>query len=162
VDEFGNRVVDTDATIRQYSPTGGNTLVIGNVEWRIRPPFLSDALQFATFVDAGVVWDRGRPDVPSVRFDDIRVTPGVGLRVNSPVGPFRVDLAYNRYPLSEGSVYYLGSDNTLRCVSRPRNPGVGGGVGPIVSTSCPQTFTPVQSGSFFNRLTFNFSIGQAF
>jgi hypothetical protein len=97
-----------------------------------------------------------------VGLGDVRVTPGVGLRVNSPVGPFRIDLAYNRYPLSQGAVYYLGSDNTLRCVSPPEQPAAGSSVGPIVSESCPQSYTPVQSSSFFNRLTFNFSIGQAF
>lgn len=162
VDEFGRTVVNGDARVRQYSPTGGNTLVVGNLEWRIRPPFLSDALQFATFVDAGIVWDRGRKGAAKVGLSDVRVTPGVGLRVNSPVGPFRIDLAYNRYPLSQGAVYYLGSDNTLRCVSPPEKPADGTQVGPIVTASCPQSYTPVQSSSFFNRLTFNFSIGQAF
>jgi hypothetical protein len=95
----------------------------------------------------------------------VRVTPGIGLRVNSPVGPFRVDVAYNRYPLSEGAVYYLGSDNTLHCVSRPKKTSSDDGDAlPPAPTpeSCPQTFTPVQSGSFFQTLTFNFSIGQAF
>jgi outer membrane protein insertion porin family/translocation and assembly module TamA len=160
-DEDGRPVVDPTATVRQFSPTGGNTLVIGNLEWRIRPPFLGDALQFATFVDAGIVWDRGRKDAPDVGLSDVRVTPGVGLRVNSPVGPFRVDLAYNRYPLSQGSVYYLGADNTLHCVSPLQQPS-GGQVGPTITEGCPATFTPPQSGSFFNKLTFNFSIGQAF
>jgi outer membrane protein insertion porin family/translocation and assembly module TamA len=162
VDELGRTVVNDTARIRQYSPTGGNTLVVGNLEWRVRPPFLGDAVQFATFVDAGIVWDRGRKDAPSVGLGDVRVTPGVGLRVNSPVGPCRVDLAYTRYPLSQGAVYYLGSDNTLRCVSPPEQPADGGSVGPMISASCPQSYTPVQSSSFFNRLTFNFSIGQAF
>ncbi|HET7620315.1 MAG TPA: BamA/TamA family outer membrane protein [Gemmatimonadaceae bacterium] len=160
--EAGRAVVDSAARVRQYSPTGGNTLVVGNLEWRVRPPFLSDALQFAAFVDAGIVWDRGRKDAPKVGLSDVRVTPGIGLRVNSPVGPFRIDLAYNRYPLSQGAVYYLGSDNTLRCVSPPDTPVDGTQVGPTFTESCPQSYTPVQNGSFFNRLTFNFSIGQAF
>src|SRR5690606_4377498 len=108
------------------------------------------------FVDAGIVWDRGREDAPKVGLGDVRVTPGVGLRVNSPVGPFRIDLAYNRYPLSQGAVYFLGSDNTLHCVSRPEE-GRDGTPGSIGGEVCPQTYTPVQSGSFFNKLTFNFS-----
>ncbi|HEY9480074.1 MAG TPA: BamA/TamA family outer membrane protein [Gemmatimonadaceae bacterium] len=156
-DGFGNTVVNDSAAIRQYSPTGGNSLVIGNLEWRVRPPFLADALQFATFVDAGVVWNRGRQ---SVSLSDVRVTPGIGLRVNSPVGPFRVDVAYNRYPLSQGAVYYVGADNALRCVSAPEPTGGGGPV--AAAERCPETFTPVQRSSFFNKLTFNFSIGQAF
>jgi len=164
VDSAGNTVVNDRPNIRQYSPTGGNTLVVGNLEWRVQPPFLGDALQFATFVDAGIVWDRGRRNGPDIALGDVRVTPGIGLRVNSPVGPFRVDVAYNRYPLSTGSVYYLGSDNTLRCVSRPEGnqPGGGEALPAPTAESCPATFTPPQHGSFFNRLTFNFSIGQAF
>lgn len=161
----GSLVADDTKDVRQYSPTGGNTLLVGNLEWRLRPRFLGDALQFATFVDAGIVWDRGRRDGPEVGFDDVRVTPGIGLRVNSPVGPFRVDVAYNPYPLSKGAVYYLGSDNTLHCVSRPdEETSSSGGVitADPVPASCAPTFAPEQRGSFFNKLTFNFSIGQAF
>ncbi|HEU6453759.1 MAG TPA: BamA/TamA family outer membrane protein [Gemmatimonadaceae bacterium] len=161
----GRLVADDTVDIRQYSPTGGNTLLVGNLEWRVRPRFLGDALQFATFVDAGIVWDRGRRDAPRVSLSDVRVTPGVGVRVSSPVGPFRVDVAYNPYPLSNGAVYYLGSDNTLHCVSRPRE-GASSSAGVITAApapaSCAPTFAPEQRGSFFNQLTFNFSIGQAF
>lgn len=157
VDSLGNTVADSNALIRQYSPTGGNSMLIGNLEWRVRPPFLGDALQFATFIDAGIVWNRGAGG-QSVDISDVRVTPGIGLRVNSPVGPFRVDVAYNRYPLSRGAVYYVGSDNALRCVS-PRSESDGGG---DASERCPPSYAPAQRSSFFNRLTFNFSIGQAF
>lgn len=166
VDSRGNRVANEDVPIRQFSPTGGNTLVIGNLEWRVRPSFLGDALQFATFVDAGIVWDRSiqRGDsgraVRSVSLSDVRVTPGVGLRVNSPVGPFRVDVAYNPYPLSSGAVYFVGSDNALRCVIS-RDESAGGGSS-AATGRCPPTFEPAHGGSFFNKLTFNFSIGQAF
>lgn len=157
VDATGKLRADPDSSVvRQYSPIGGNTLAIGNLEWRIRPPFLADRLQFAAFVDAGIVWNRGRDD-ESVSLSDVRVTPGIGLRVNSPVGPFRVDVAYNRYPFSEGAVYYLGSDNALRCVSSREGSDEGDG-----SERCAPSFEPAQSGSFFNKLTFNFSIGQAF
>ena len=164
MDASGNLVADDTVAVRQYSPTGGNTLLIGNLEWRVRPPFLGDALQFATFVDAGIVWDRGRRDAPRAQLSDVRVTPGVGVRINSPVGPFRVDVAYNPYSLSRGAVYYLGSDNTLRCVSRPKEESSGGGgvVAVPAPESCQPTFSPEQRGSFFNKLTFNFSIGQAF
>jgi outer membrane protein insertion porin family/translocation and assembly module TamA len=164
VDAEGRTVADSAGIpIRQYSPIGGNTMVIGNLEWRVRPPFLGDALQFATFVDAGIVWNRGVRDGPSVSLSDVRVTPGIGLRVNSPVGPFRVDVAYNRYPLSQGAAYYVGSGNALRCVLGPDYaPSLGAVGSPTAAERCPQSFTPRQRSSFFNRLTFNFSIGQAF
>ena len=38
---------------------------------------LGDALQFATFVDAGIVWDRDRGN-RKVSLSDVRVTPGIG------------------------------------------------------------------------------------
>ncbi|HEU4585958.1 MAG TPA: BamA/TamA family outer membrane protein [Gemmatimonadaceae bacterium] len=166
VDSLGNTVAGNNVPIRQFSPTGGNTLVIGNLEWRVRPPILGDALQFATFVDAGIVWNRSVPEpdsargVRSVSLSDVRVTPGVGIRVNSPVGPFRVDIAYNPYPLSRGAVYFVGSDNALRCVISQKESDGGGSS--ALAGRCPPTFEPEHRGSFFNKLTFNFSIGQAF
>ena len=166
VDSLGNRVANDDVPIRQFSPTGGNTLVVGNLEWRVRPPFLGDALQFATFVDAGIVWDRSIPAqdsgrvVQRVSLSDVRVTPGVGLRVNSPVGPFRVDVAYNPYSLSSGALYFVGPDNALRCVISREESDLGGSS--AATGRCPPSFEPSHGGSFFNKLTFNFSIGQAF
>lgn len=152
------QVADT-ARIRQYSPTGGNTLAVGNLELRTRSPFLGNVVQLAAFVDAGLVWNRNSSDAP-VALRDVKVTPGVGVRVNSPVGPFRVDVAYNRYPLSQGSAYVLdATSRTLVCVS----PGTPVASGPGGSDqTCKPTFSPAPDHGIFSRLTFNFSIGQAF
>jgi len=145
------------ARILQFSPTGGNTMLVGNLELRMPSPFLRDLVQLAGFVDAGLVWNR---PTDHVSLSDVRLTPGVGVRVNSFVGPFRVDVAYNPYPSSLGSVYFVDrSSDALRCVS-PNNPFDRGVVVPGVD--CPSSFRPVNTGSFFSRLTFNFSIGQAF
>jgi hypothetical protein len=117
-------------------------------------------------VDAGIVWDRSIPardggrDIQTVSLSDVRVTPGVGLRVNSPVGPFRVDVAYNPYSLSSGAVYFVGPDNALRCVISREESDLGGSS--AATGRCPPSFEPSHGGSFFNKLTFNFSIGQAF
>ncbi|HEU4642952.1 MAG TPA: BamA/TamA family outer membrane protein [Gemmatimonadaceae bacterium] len=147
------------ATIRQYSPTGGNTLAVGNLELRTPSPFLSNIVQLAFFADAGLVWNRPE-DHPRLR--DIRVTPGVGVRVNSPVGPFRVDVAYNKYSQQAGAVYVLDPNSRkLLCVS-PDNPFDQGDIESAPGKACPSRFTPAQGSSFLNRLTFNFSIGQAF
>ncbi|MDX1674530.1 MAG: BamA/TamA family outer membrane protein, partial [Longimicrobiales bacterium] len=43
------------------------------------------------FVDAGQVW--AEPD--SVDLGDIVATPGFGFRYQSPIGPLRVDFAFN-------------------------------------------------------------------
>lgn len=145
------------ATIRQYSPTGGNMLAVANVEWRAPSPVWSDVLQLAAFVDAGLVWNRPKE---TVTLSDVKVTPGIGIRLNSPVGPFRVDVAYNQYPLSPGAVYYLDrTSELLRCVS-PGNTFDRGEVVP--GDECPASFRPAQRRALLSRLTFNFSIGQAF
>ena len=152
-------VADDTIGVIRTSPTGGNALAIANVELRMRPPFLRDLLQFALFVDGGQVYNRR---AETVRLDQFRWTPGVGLRIASPVGPIRFDLAYNRYAQQRGPAYTIvrdevtGNPSRLRCVSPGNTLPNGFGEG------CPATFTPRQDDSFFQKLTFHFSIGQAF
>jgi len=145
-----------NSRVRQYSPTGGNTLIVANLEWRLRLPSFGGRVQLATFVDAGQVWNRPQQ---SFTFSDLRVTPGMGVRVRSPIGPLRVDVAYNGYSGTSGSAYYVGSDNVLRCVS-PSNNLPNGIVG--AGQTCEPTYTPKGGDNVLSKLTFNFSIGQAF
>jgi len=147
---------DSSSRVLQYSPTGGNTLIVASAEWRYRLPSFGGRVQFATFVDAGQVWNRPQQ---SFNFSDLRVTPGVGVRVRSPIGPLRVDVAYNGYASTAGSAYFVGKENVLRCVS-PGNELSSGVVG--AGQTCDPTFTPKPSESVLSKLTFNFSIGQAF
>ncbi len=152
-------VADDTIGVIRTSPTGGNAQAIVNVELRMRPPFLRQLLQFALFVDGGQVYNRR---AETVRLDQFRWTPGIGLRVASPVGPIRFDLAYNRYAQQRGPAYTIvrdevtGNPSRLRCVSPGNTLPNGFGEG------CPATFTPRQDDSFFQKLTFHFSIGQAF
>jgi outer membrane protein assembly factor BamA len=168
VDTFtvSNAVIDGNPTqlfsatdgsrVLQYSPTGGNTLVVASAEWRYRLPSFGGRVQLATFVDAGQVWNRPQQ---SFTLANLRVTPGVGVRVRSPIGPLRVDVAYNGYASTTGSAYFVGEDNVLRCVS-PGNQFSSGIVG--TGQTCDPTFKPKPSESVLSKLTFNFSIGQAF
>ena len=155
-------------------PTGGNTMVIGNLEARVPSPFLSDIVSYAIFVDAGEVWNRGRTaGTAEARFDGIKITPGLGLRVSSPVGPIRVDVGYNGYSRRPGAAYFdapvgaggvaplycVSPENTVKVVpatevGRPATQITGSGV-------CGSTFLP-EGRRGLRRLTFNFSIGQAF
>lgn len=155
--------VAADSIPSRVSPTGGNTLVTGSAEVRWRGPFLPDLVQFAAFVDAGQVWNR---PAQKTTFGDLRVTPGIGVRVGSPVGPLRLDVAYNRYASRPGAAYFVGrlsdapdAPRRLLCVSPgntlPRGEAVEG-------QSCPETFAPDRDNSFASRLTLHFSIGQAF
>jgi outer membrane protein insertion porin family len=86
----------------RFSATGGNTLAVGNVELRIPSPIMSNRMRIAFFVDAGTVWERGREDVAPA---SLRVTPGIGFRIGTPLGPARLDIAYNGYERQAGALY---------------------------------------------------------
>jgi outer membrane protein insertion porin family/translocation and assembly module TamA len=102
-------VVDEDLV--EVAPTGGNTLVVGNVELRFPSPFLADRLRWALFVDGGGVWERGGGTGSEALF---RVTPGFGIRIGTALGPMRLDLAYNRSDLRDGVLF--ASDTTSALV----------------------------------------------
>jgi outer membrane protein assembly factor BamA len=120
----------------QVAPTGGNTLAIANVELRVPSPVLSSRLRLAAYVDAGGAWQRGTPTSDAV----IRVTPGVGIRLNTPLGPARLDVAYNPYKLQAGPIFQADTSGAL---------------------------TPVPGQSSYvldrdGRITYHFAVGQAF
>ncbi|GAC1654995.1 MAG: hypothetical protein NVS4B3_19440 [Gemmatimonadaceae bacterium] len=157
-------------------PTGGNTLAVGNIELRLRDPIFPDLLQWTVFADAGSVFNR-RSDVISLSQFNVRWTPGVALRVLTRLGPIGVYAAYNAYQRPLGPVYYVGTNTErgqLICVS-PGNtlagrvtsgpPVISGPPVPIYGQmpgDCPSVYAiPLRTG-FFQRLTFDFSIGQAF
>ncbi len=155
-------------------PAGGNTMVIGNVEARIPSPFLRSIITYAVFIDAGEVWNRGESvGTAEAKYAGIKITPGLGLRVSSPVGPIRVDVGYNPYNRRPGVAYFdapvgAGGEAPLYCVS-PGNTlkvvpaAVSGKPAVQIADSgvCGRTFLP-EGRRGLRRLTFNFSIGQAF
>jgi translocation and assembly module TamA len=84
-----------DQTVRGYAfeslgvkqgdaVVGGRRVVVGSVEYT---RWIGEGWGLATFLDAGDAWDNG------VRFDPA-LGYGVGVRVRSPIGPIRADLAY--------------------------------------------------------------------
>lgn len=66
---------------------GGASQLIANLEWRF--PLFS-AVGGSLFVDGGNVW----PGWTDARADDLRWGAGLGLRVETPVGPFRVEYGW--------------------------------------------------------------------
>ena len=99
------------STLRpRFSATGGNTLAVGQLELRVPSPVWSSRLKLAAFVDAGTLYERGRTNLAPVR---VRVTPGVGLRVATPLGPARLDVGYNPYDQQPGPLYLQRNDGTL-------------------------------------------------
>ncbi|HEX9219987.1 MAG TPA: BamA/TamA family outer membrane protein, partial [Gemmatimonadaceae bacterium] len=102
---------------RRVVPVGGNSLAVGNVELRLRSPFLPELLQLTVFTDAGEVWNRGRSQIKEVK---LKVTPGIQLTAFSPVGPVRLAVGYNPYRRPKGPLYYEATelaDAPLLCVS---------------------------------------------
>ena len=117
------------------APIGGNTLAVGNLELRLPSPVFTSRLRWALFVDAGGVWERGGGVAGNAL---IRVTPGIGLRFGTALGPVRLDAAYNGYDLPQGALYASRGTDLLLIQSDYRQP---------------------KRGSAF---TFQLSVGQAF
>ncbi|MCZ6689635.1 MAG: outer membrane protein assembly factor BamA [Planctomycetota bacterium] len=67
--------------------TGGNSLLVANAELRFR---IWKAIWGAIFWDAGNVWE----DADGIDLADLRHSPGVGLRLVTPIGPIRLDWAH--------------------------------------------------------------------
>ena len=160
-----------EATVTErVVPTGGNTLVVGNLEAQWASPVLPRLLQLAAFADAGRLWNRGgtalRADGPVVK-----ITPGLGVRVASPFGAVRIDFGYNPYALPAGAAYYNARPQAgvapLYCVS-PGNtlvvtPGAATGQPAAqASGSCPSSYRPTRRAGLFGRLNPSIWIGQAF
>ncbi len=124
------------------SPTGGNQMLVGNVEYRF-PLSRSGRLGGVLFVDAGRVGGGSDADDPG-----LRITPGAGVRVFTPLGPLRLDMAYNTY---RPETVLL----SRTCAFRPEE---------LTCTDLKKVsdnFTLTRTGLLRN-FRVNFSIGQAF
>jgi outer membrane protein insertion porin family/translocation and assembly module TamA len=126
-------VLGPDSTIRT-SATGGTFMAVGNAELRVPMRVFGLLLFGAVFVDAGLVTERA-----AIALDRVRVTPGVGVRMPSVLGPIRLDVGYNPHPPPAGPLYSL-ADNTLELVDPEFRP----------------------AWRFIDRLQVHLSIGQAF
>ena len=162
-----------DSTGWRAVPTGGTLAAVGNVELRWRPKVLTEFVQFVAFIDLGNVWESEGDDLNNT---PIFVTPGIGLRVSTPVGPIRLDLAYNSYAPTPGPayrdapvgystapLYCVSPGNTLPVTGFGQTDAAGNPIPPVQAEGpCPSSFKPSRPDGFFNRLTLTFSIGQAF
>ena len=115
--------VPTDTNQVRAVATGGNSLMVANVELRFPSPVFSERLRLAAFIDGGTLWQRG---VDGAEGPLLRITPGFGLRVGTPLGPARLDIAYNPYSLPDGRLLVLGEDGELTPGADYDPPGVGG------------------------------------
>ena len=171
---------DSGSVQERVVPTGGNTLVVGNLEVSLPSPIAPRLLGLAMFADAGRLWNRGVGERSQSLADDgpaVKVTPGIGVRVASPFGAIRIDLGYNPYRLPAGAAYFNAplyfpdplqpGIAPLYCVSPgntlPVRAGVPAGAPPVQEAGpCPQSFRPNRSNGFLRRLNPSIWIGQAF
>jgi outer membrane protein insertion porin family len=164
-------LVTTDGTTAlRIIPTGGNRLIVANAELRIRDPFFPNLLEYVPFVDAGEVFtsEAGTSDLKN----RLSVTPGLGLRLFSPIGPIQLNAGYNPAKTRPGPAYIApvrpNGTAPLVCVTAPGAPlnpvtvDSGKAVTGNVNSDCPASFAPKVSSAFFNRFVLTLSIGATF
>lgn len=122
-------------------PAGGNAVLEGSLE--LRAP-VGDRWSVVGFVDAGQVW------ATLGNRADIIVTPGIGVRFRSPIGPLRFDLGYDPSSPSSKPVVALFEGGDIQELNR-------------TIRYDPYTYDDPGLGTeFLRRLQLQFSIGQAF
>lgn len=153
-------VVNAGARPLRQVPRGGTAMLVGNLEWRRSFRVISSQAQFVAFLDAGTLWEsRGQ----AFHMGDLRTTPGLGVRVITPLGPFRVDVGYRPYAALAGRALYFGPAGSdfagdILCAS-PRTQAGADYSDPL---TCPATYRPPETRSLLSRLVFHFGLGQAF
>jgi outer membrane protein assembly factor BamA len=128
-------------------PIGGNSLFEGTVEYRFQ---IMRALGGAVFVDAGRV---GASNLGKLLKGASAVTPGVGLRYTSPVGPVRVDLAIRPTRTEDMTVVTQVRDSL--------------GQLHLVELATPKRYNPAEGphgflGKLTSRLQLHLYIGEAY
>jgi hypothetical protein len=144
-------------------PTGGSRLIEGNVELRF--PIWAPLVGGAAFIDAGRVWNGSG----EIGLSDLTVTPGIGLRYMTPIGPVRLDMAYRGMEVSQLPVV----TSQLRRFDPERDPPEARIRSPRGETLDwvrledlallrPAVTYGSDATSWWNRVQLQFSIGQAF
>jgi outer membrane protein assembly factor BamA len=133
-------------------PMGGTSLLEGSIEFRMP---VSRKTEWAFFIDAGVVGGselHSLGDITKLVRGAAAITPGVGFRYRSPVGPIRIDVGYNPRVADDLDVVTtapdsLGRQKLVTLSTRRR----------YVSGAQHQGLLSV-----FNRMVLHLSIGQAY
>lgn len=132
-------------------PLGGTSLLEGSVEYRFslqRGEALRNFVA-AVFIDGGIIGRgeiRGLQTISSIVRGTSAITPGFGIRYQSPVGPIRVDVGINPNRAENLGVVTAVRDST--------------GAFRIVPLAESRRYS--QGRSLLNRLVLHFSIGEAY
>ena len=145
-------------------PTGGDVVLEGGVEYRMA---LGRSLELAIFADFGRIWT----EPGSAKVSRLEISPGVGIRYLSPVGPIRVDLGYRFRGIEPLQVV----TTQIRAFEQGDDPAdkisgvVDGQQVPIdyvateeLAVLDPRVFYGSGGGFFLSRFQIHLSIGQAF
>jgi outer membrane protein assembly factor BamA len=134
----------------QPRPLGGTSLLEGSAEFRF--PLMTTKLFGAVFVDGAIVGEsklqslRDLGDIADVTGATAAITPGVGVRYNSPVGPIRVDIGYHPRLVEDLVVVTTRIEN---------------GQVKLVPLRTPRRYG-LDNKTLLSRLVLHFSIGQAY
>jgi outer membrane protein assembly factor BamA len=132
-------------------PLGGTSVLEGSVEYRFPIPLglTLRHLVGAVFVDGAVVGSGnvgGVPRISALVKGTGAVTPGFGVRYESPVGPIRVDFGINPNRAEDLAVVTAVPDATGKRV--------------IIPLTGTRNYS--QGKTLLSRLTLHFSIGEAY
>ena len=121
------------------------------LRWRVWGP-----VTLAGFIDAG--WVRGSTGREGTRSQSV-ITPGIGARFVTPVGPIRLDLGFN--PLARQPLEVITDNPAARGIPQS-DPGPASSLRPVNQLRSFNPATATGLGGIFNRLTLHLSVGEAF
>nr|WP_294343313.1 sorting and assembly machinery component 50 [Prosthecochloris sp.] len=93
---------------------GADIKIETNLEYRLKFfKLFGQPSGIAFFTDVGNIWDRNGPYALTLEslYKDIAWDAGIGLRVGSPIGPFRFDFAYKLYDPTQTEPWQLSDWN---------------------------------------------------
>jgi outer membrane protein assembly factor BamA len=135
-DSTGLLIPIEDKDVR-FVPVGGTAMGVANLELRFPSPLFRQRVRLVGFIDAGAI---GGGNIWDLDGDEWRITPGAGIRIGTPVGPVRIDGAFNAYNKPEGPLFQSNGVTLVRLRDdfRPAPP------------------------TFFDRFRIHVAVGQAF
>jgi len=153
--------LDEDQFIRR--PTGGSQLLEGSLE--IRFPVWAPLLRGAVFMDFGTVQDAGS----ALALGQSVITPGIGLRYSTPIGPIRIDLAYrgldpSLLPVVTSQIrpFDPATDSERSKITGPRGEVLDWVRLEDLALLQPRVVFDRENGGWLRHLQLHLSIGQAF